>query len=221
MNTPESFISLENIKHYWPKSTDSLAVNKLSFDKNKSYFIQGSSGCGKSTLLNLISGILRPQEGSIYVEDTVINKLSESARDKFRAKNYGIIFQQFNLVPFLSVKENIELVYRNDDPKTNSKIEKLISQLNLPNNILNKKTKNLSIGQQQRVACIRAIINQPKIILADEPTSALDEQNQNIFVENLLQIKGSNDCTLIFVSHNKNLSKHFDITLEWEEIIKQ
>ncbi|MFB1034571.1 MAG: ATP-binding cassette domain-containing protein, partial [Sinobacterium sp.] len=167
--------------------------------------LYGDSGSGKSTLLNLLSGILAPQQGSIKLFGTDISQLSNSARDRFRAENIGVVFQQFNLVPYLTVAKNIELaVYlaKSSKQKLTGSIEELTSALKLPDSVLNTPVANLSVGQQQRVAIMRAFINSPQLLLIDEPTSALDNSAKDAFMTLLLDMCRAHNTTMIFVSHD-------------------
>jgi putative ABC transport system ATP-binding protein len=185
----------------------------------------GESGSGKSTLLSLICATLLADSGTVVIGGTEIKTLSGWARDRFRAEQIGVIFQQFNLLPFGSVLDNILLPLRfapirrrncNDAPRN---AVELCQDLGLPDNVETTKAANLSVGQQQRVAVARALIGQPPILIADEPTSSLDEANQDNFLEVLFEQVRAYNSTLLMVSHNPRLSEGFDRVLHMSEIV--
>jgi len=214
--TDNAIVELKNIHFRWPNDKhDTLAIEEFQIRENEHIFIKGDSGTGKTTLLNLLCGIHIANSGSITILDTQIEKLSIQARDRFRGKNLGVIFQQFNLLPFLSVKENIVLASGFSDSRA-SKVDnivdetkRLVDALDLPSNIINKKVSELSVGQQQRVAACRALFGAPPIIIADEPTSALDRKNSDLFLKLLFKEANTNKSTIIFVSHDEYTSTHF------------
>jgi putative ABC transport system ATP-binding protein len=207
-------IELRNVVHAY--GSDLSGHKALHFDEwsvggCEHVFLYGDSGSGKSTLLNLLSGILAPKKGSIKVLGTELSSLSNSQRDRFRAQNIGVVFQQFNLIPYLSVLKNIELAaYLAKSPKKDisTHISRMVSVLQLPHTILNTPVSRLSVGQQQRVAIMRAFINTPQLLLIDEPTSALDNSAKNAFMTYLLDMCQFHNTTMVFVSHDTGL-KHF------------
>jgi putative ABC transport system ATP-binding protein len=189
-----------------------LRFDEWTVEMGEHVFLYGDSGSGKSTLLNLLSGILLPQQGTISLFDTGITKLANSARDRFRAQNIGVVFQQFNLVPYLSVLKNIELAaYLAKSPTKHltRELDSLLNALKLPMTILNTPVANLSVGQQQRVAIMRAFINSPQLLLIDEPTSALDSTAKHAFMTHLLDMCHAHQTTLVFVSHDTGLKPFF------------
>ncbi|WP_158966232.1 ABC transporter ATP-binding protein [Paraglaciecola sp. L3A3] len=210
-------IELHDLKHSYGKrqgGSHALLFNRWSVETGQQVFLFGDSGSGKSTLLNLLSGILAPQQGSIKLFGTELGKLSNSQRDRFRAENIGVVFQQFNLIPYLSVAKNIELaVYLAKSSKQNldESIKQLMLALKLPKNLLHIPVSSLSIGQQQRVAIMRAFINSPKLMLIDEPTSALDNTAKHAFMTLLLEMCDANNTTMVFVSHDLELKRYFSI----------
>ncbi len=216
-----SLLQVENL--YFKYDTDrhfSLNINQFSVNQNSHVFIEGPSGCGKTTFLNILTGLLKPIDGHIHMTGTDITTLSAVKRDQFRADHFGIIFQLFNLIPYLSVLDNIIL------PCTFSQIKKekalkfsnslvdeakrLCKKLDIHKQLIEKPVQHLSIGQQQRVAIARALIGQPEIIIADEPTSALDPHLKEQFMAFLLMECTANNASLIFVSHDLSLKSHFD-----------
>lgn len=199
-----------------------LKVPDFSIEKNNSIFLEGPSGCGKTTFLNLLTGLTKPQKGHINILETTITKLNTIQCDQFRADHFGIIFQLFNLIPYLSVIENILLpctfspTKRKKALHISSTLEeeaiRLCIELDIHNELRKKPIYQLSIGQQQRVAIARALIGQPEIIIADEPTSALDQQRKEQFISLLLKECKKYNTTLIFVSHDITLKSYFKQT---------
>lgn len=175
-------------------------------------FLYGPSGSGKSTLLNLLCGIATPDSGSVIINETQINELTQSKRDKFRATHLGIVFQQFNLIPYLTVMQNLQLAVHLAKKGTLSKeeVEPMLAMLHLNISVLTKPVSDLSVGQRQRVAIMRSCINSPSLMLVDEPTSSLDTEARDGFMQMLMSLCELNQSSLIFVSHDKALRSHFD-----------
>ncbi len=209
-------LQLKEVRFRWPKqSTDLLYIPHLSIQKGQHLFIQGPSGSGKTTLLNLLTGINVPQSGSVTILGNNLAQLSNMQRDQFRADHLGVIFQQFNLLPYLSLVENVLLPCGfSKRKKANASdlqvtARDLLHQLNIPTDLFNKPVTQLSVGQQQRAAVARALIGNPEIVIADEPTSALDSNNRDRFLELLFQEADIHGSTLIFVSHDAQLAERF------------
>lgn len=198
-----------------------INIDQLEIKKGEKIFLYGPSGHGKSTLLNLIAGVLRPISGDLLVMGHNMNDLSPSKRDQFRGEKIGYIFQIFNLIPYLTIKENIILPCLVNKKRTTEdfhrQAEELIDALGLRDHI-HKKVTDLSIGQQQRVAAARALIGNPELVIADEPTSALDEQNTKEFMELLISLWQKKGFTLLFVSHDERLKTYFDRIISLSEI---
>jgi len=198
-------------------------INSLQIKEGEHLFLHGKSGSGKSTFLNLLCGILEPTYGEIEVLGTILGSLNAPAKDRFRADNYGTIFQQFNLLPYLSVEENISLACEFSAVKTShaknikEEIGSLLDALELSVDVTTP-AMNLSVGQQQRVAVARALIGKPKIIIADEPTSALDNDTKQSFMKLLFRQVEAQNSTLIFVSHDKSLSSRFNTVYDFSDI---
>lgn len=218
---PQRIIKLSNLVFSWPGQTQAtLDIHHLDIQPGEKLFIQGPSGSGKTSLLNLIGAVTAPTSGSIHVLDQNLGELKGSSRDQFRADHVGFIFQQFNLVPYLSMIENILLPChfslirkRRAAAEVNlvDQAMKLLSHLRLNDPALHKKSvTELSVGQQQRVAAARAVIGSPEIIIADEPTSALDEDSREFFVKLLFRECNESGSTLVFVSHDRSLGRFFD-----------
>jgi putative ABC transport system ATP-binding protein len=213
---------LQRVKFaYTPTSDTVIDIPVWQVAKGERIFLRGASGSGKSTLLNLLSGMLLSTEGEISVAGTVLNRLSARQRDRFRAQHIGVVFQQFNLIPYLSVMDNVLLAASfagGLSQKTRAKAEHLFAQVNLPASLYDHKAMSLSIGQQQRVAIVRALLNSPDILLVDEPTSALDADNRDAFMALLLKVVAEQEASLVFVSHDLNLAHFFEKTVELNEI---
>ena len=224
-------IHLSNIDFCWGSAKNDFRIRVKDFQlkKNESGILVGPSGAGKSTLLSILCGILSPQKGITQILGENIENMSDSERDRFRANHMGIIFQQFNLVPYLSAIDNVLLPLHFSptrrhasgkiESKTNAEAKRLLDVLGIASKTLGiQKAATLSIGQQQRVAAARAFIGSPELIIADEPTSSLDEKNQTEFLEQLFKQKDATGASLLMVSHNKNISKRFDRLIELEKI---
>jgi putative ABC transport system ATP-binding protein len=198
-----------------------INIDQLEINVGEKVFLYGPSGHGKSTLLNLTAGVLKASAGVVEVFGKDLTKISQSKRDHLRGEKIGYIFQIFNLIPYLTVKENITLPCVINKNRTkedyNLQAEELIDSLGMREHI-NKKVTDLSIGQQQRVACARALIGNPQMIIADEPTSALDEKNTREFMELLMREWEKRKFTLIFVSHDERLKSYFSRAISLPEI---
>lgn len=213
-----SVIELNDVVFCWPgASSPTLDIAHLQIARGEHLFVKGPSGCGKSTLLSLLTGINTATQGVVSLLGSDLSRLSASQRDRFRADHIGYIFQQFNLLPYLSVLDNVTLPchfsalrkQQVDDPLSH-KAQSLLERLHLPSALLNKSVTELSIGQQQRVAAARALMGEPQLIIADEPTSALDYDNREAFIALLREEAERVGSTLVFVSHDPTLEKLFE-----------
>ena len=226
MSVENNILEIKNLIFRWNKKNSfQLKINELVIEKKKKVILLGESGSGKSTLLNLISGIIDPDAGEIIISGTPVTSLSSRKKDFFRTENLGVIFQQFNIIEYLSPITNILLPsyftsFKNI--QTNLFSKRAISlgkKLGINKDVLfQDKSKDLSVGQQQRVAIIRALINSPKIILADEPTSALDLKNKEKFLSLLFEICEQEEISILMVSHDNIITKYFDEILLLENI---
>ena len=218
-------LKLRKVFFRWPgRSSFSLSLADLTVSYGEKLLLLGASGTGKSTLLSVISGTLLPDQGSVAIAKTEITNLSASARDRFRAEQLGVIFQQFNLLPFGSVADNILLplrfapIRRNRVKDAKSEVARLCAALGLPVDIGREKASSLSVGQQQRVAVARALIGHPPLIIADEPTLALDINSQDAFLDLLFTQAQTQGKSVVLVSHDERLGPRFDRILHMEEI---
>ncbi|WP_323063881.1 ABC transporter ATP-binding protein [Aeromonas jandaei] len=209
-------VEIRDLAFAWPGHEVVLDLPTLTIAKGERVFIKGPSGSGKSTLLGLLAGIQTANHGTLEVLGQPLAQLSGRARDHFRAANLGYIFQQFNLLPFLSVLDNVTAALT-FSPEKRSRLQatpqqearRLLAELQLPDEALHRPVHALSIGQQQRVAAARALIGSPPLVIADEPTSALDTDNRAAFIKLLFEECDKQGSTLIFVSHDPHLEPLF------------
>ena len=214
-------IELRDVRYAWPGApTDCLAIDTLSVAAGRTLFLHGPSGGGKSTLLGLLAGVLLPSRGSVSLLGTCWSDLSGARRDAFRADHVGYIFQQFNLLPYLSVLDNVLLPCRFsalrreratlDAGTPTASAQQLLQRVGLAPALWARPAAQLSVGQQQRVAAARALIGRPEVLIADEPTSALDADRREDFMALLLEACRAAGSTLVFVSHDERLAARFD-----------
>lgn len=209
-------VSIQNLRFSYPSqsATTVLDIPSWSVADGESVFIHGPSGTGKSTLLNLLAGILPCDTGRLDVLGQALHTMSGRQRDRFRAQHIGFVFQQFNLIPYLNVLDNVLLgAYFAKRKTSNNDARQLLQGLQLDSELCLKKASELSVGQQQRVAIARALISQPELLIVDEPTSALDSENRDIFMQLLLELVQAHNMTLLFVSHDLSLDQGFDRTV--------
>ncbi len=212
-------LTLTDICFGWPEQPVLIDIQHFEISRGEKVFLYGPSGSGKSTLLNLISGIQQPLSGCVSALGTSFGALNSRQRDRFRADHLGLIFQQFNLLPYLSVQDNVLLPCGFSDLRRKRVIDTygsevagataLLERLGL-GSLMDREVARLSIGQQQRVAAARALIGEPELIIADEPTSALDTDSRARFIELLSEQSELSNSSLLFVSHDLSLASHFD-----------
>ena len=208
---------------YLYKHGKTIEFPDIEIETGQRLLISGFSGCGKTTLLSLIAGALRLQEGSINFNDNDYSDMSSMSLDKFRADHIGYIFQTLNLIPFLSVSENIALGVRFSQSRKSKvsnlsqEVVRLVSSLGLEREALKIPVSRLSVGQQQRVAAARALIGKPDLILADEPTSALDSDTTKKFLNEVMETFDSNKQAIIMVSHDASIAPYFDTVIDFNE----
>ena len=222
-------IEIRQLRYAWPRAAgDCIAIDTLTLDAGTTLFLHGPSGSGKSTLLGLMAGVLKPGAGRIRLLGHDIGALSGAARDRFRADHVGYIFQQFNLLPYLSVLDNVLLACRfsarraaraaEADGSAEAAAESLLARIGLARPLWTRRATALSVGQQQRVAAARALIGRPEIVIADEPTSALDTALRDGFMALLLDACRTAGSTLVFVSHDERLAARFERRLALAEL---
>lgn len=216
-------ISIRDLKFGYAQSQQTqlvLDIAALDFAKGETVFLFGSSGSGKTTLLEILAGVLKENSGTIQYLKNDFHLLSQIQRDQFRSENIGYIFQQFNLIPYLTVKENIRLPFLFNNKKIDETFYlTLLEELGL-RKIENQLAQNLSVGQQQRVAAARAMIIKPQVILADEPTSALDYDHREKFLNLIFDLVRQIQATLIFVSHDRSIMHLFNRQIELSQFNK-
>lgn len=209
-------LTLQNIVYSWPGQAPILHIDHLTIARGEQVFLFGPSGSGKTTLLNIMAGICQPQQGEVCVLGSALSTFSPRRRDRFRAQHIGIIFQQFNLIPYLSVLDNLLLrgEFLSVKPaQLRAQALDLLQQLNMQR-YTSHYARQLSVGQQQRVAVARALLGAPQLIIADEPTSALDADNRESFLQLLFASATQLNASIIFVSHDKSLSHRFAKSLD-------
>ncbi len=218
-------ISLRDLTFSYPRGSQILSIPDLDITRGERIFLHGPSGSGKTTLLSLLSGMLTPTAGTINVLGHDFARLSASARDTIRGSSIGYIFQGFNLVPYLSTRENISLPCQLH-PERRARIQgaslfeevsRLAARLGVLTH-LEAPVTQLSVGQQQRVAIARAVIGMPPLLIADEPTSALDTDSRDSFLTLLVEMTQESGATLLFVSHDRGLATQFDRSLSLASI---
>jgi len=224
----ETILLLSAVRFAWSDAAPPLlAIDALKLARGERMFVRGPSGSGKSTLLNLVAGVVTPQHGSVKLLGTETAALTGAARDRFRADHIGYIFQMFNLIPYLSVIENVWLPCRfsarrraqvlASGTSVEAEAARLLRQLDLDSEALHRPVTKLSVGQQQRVAAARALIGAPEVVIADEPTSALDADRRAAFLDLLFRQCERERTALLFASHDASLAPLFDRTIELSE----
>lgn len=191
-----------------------LECDEISIDAATSLAIMGPSGCGKSTLLGLLAGLALPTQGSVTIGDVVLSELSERQRVKFRRRVLGMVYQADNLLPHLTVEENVGLQLAISRPDTDvGDPSALLDRLGL-GALAKRLPDQLSGGQRQRVAVARAIVHRPAVILADEPTGALDGESADRVIELLVEVQRVIGATLVVVTHDPAIAAHLDRTVQ-------
>lgn len=221
-------LELNELGFAWPNQAELLDIPKFELARNQSLFLKGPSGSGKTTLLGLIGGVQKAQRGTVRLLGSDLATLSSGARDRHRVDHTGYIFQQFNLLPFLSVAENVSLPCRFSTLRAERARQRhgsvaqatasLLVHLGLSEALFERRAEALSIGQQQRVAAARALIGQPELVIADEPTSALDADSREAFLQLLFAECREAGSSLLFVSHDQSLAPLFDRSLSLSDL---
>jgi putative ABC transport system ATP-binding protein len=222
-------LDIDNLMFRWPRARSAcLDIPRFRVARGERVFLFGPSGSGKTTLLGLIGGVLVAQSGNVRILTTTLNKVPAAARDRFRVDHIGFVFQQFNLLPHLSVLDNVLLPCRFSARRRSrataagltlqQEAQRLFTHLDLDPELHRRAVSALSVGQQQRAAVARALIGQPDLIIADEPTSALDAERQDGFLNLLLRECDAAGTTVLFVSHDRRLAARFDRTVALSDI---
>jgi putative ABC transport system ATP-binding protein len=218
----------EALRFAWPgASAPCIDIEHLKIEAGEAVFLHGPSGCGKSTLLSLLAGVLVANAGRVTLLGQDWAALSGAARDRQRVAHVGYIFQQFNLLPYLSVLDNVLLPCRfsarrreqaGREGGARAQAAQLLEAMGLPQTLWKRQAMQLSVGQQQRVAAARALIGHPEVVIADEPTSALDEDRREAFLDVLVEACRANRSALVFVSHDQRIAARFGRHLLLPEI---
>ena len=221
-------VALHDLRFGWPGHAPVIDIADFSIAAGERVFLAGPSGSGKSTLLGLIGGVLQADSGAITVLGSELSDLSTAERDRRRSDYVGFIFQLFNLLPYLSVIENVTLTCRfsarrkeralRNAATPEAEAARLLQNLGIPADMHTRRVTDLSIGQQQRVAAARALIGAPELLVADEPTSALDHDLRSRFIDLLLGECSANGSAVLFVSHDLSLGPQFDRQVALGEI---
>ena len=215
-------IELSDLRFRWHRDAQ-LVLNIQAFEvrAGERIFLEGASGSGKTTLLNILGGVTVPESGRATINGTHISDLNGANRDQFRADHMGIVFQMFNLIPYLSPMDNVVLPCRfskqrmaaAEQRSASVTIEalRLLRHMGLDGNMVSARpASEFSTGQQQRIAVARALIGAPLLVIADEPTSALDHAVRSTFMDLMFEEVRANNTTLLFVSHDPQLAARFD-----------
>ena len=213
-------VAVRELRFRYPGAdSDALAIDSFDVAAGERVFVRGASGCGKTTLLSLMAGVLLPSSGTVASSGQAWQELSPARRDRLRADRIGYIFQQFNLLPYLSVLDNVLLPCRfslvrseragASGEQIRAAAERLLVRMGLGAEFARRDASALSVGQQQRVAAARALIGSPELVIADEPTSALDEDLRESFMHVLLEATAEAGSALVFVSHDSRLAARF------------
>ncbi|RZL86777.1 MAG: ABC transporter ATP-binding protein [Variovorax sp.] len=212
-------LAAESLRFTWPGAdAPCIDIERLDIAAGEAVFLHGPSGCGKSTLLSLLAGVLVAGAGRVALLGQDWASLSGAARDRQRVAHVGYIFQQFNLLPYLSVLDNVLLPCRfsarrmaqaSREGSAHEQAQQLLERMGLDVNLWRRQAMQLSVGQQQRVAAARALIGHPEVVIADEPTSALDEDRREAFLDVLVAACEANRSALVFVSHDQRIAARF------------
>ena len=221
-------LEIDDLGFAWPGQSELLDIPHFALEVGERVFLKGPSGSGKTTLLGLLGGVQKAGRGRVRLLGRDLGQLSAAARDRYRVDHSGYIFQQFNLLPFLGVRENVEMPCRFSSLRAqrarqrHGSVEKaavlLLERLGLAPDLQQRRADSLSIGQQQRVAAARALIGQPELVIADEPTSSLDADSREAFLALLFEECRDAGASLLFVSHDQSLAGLFDRSLDLHQL---
>ena len=217
-------IAINNLEFLYPTGNFFLHIPEFSVEKHEKVAVIGPSGTGKTTMLNLVAGIIVPDRGSINVNDTVVDQLNDARRRQFRITRIGFVFQDFELLDYLNVYDNILHPYRitkalNLDPPVRQRARMLAEEMGIGDK-LKRRANDLSQGEKQRAAICRALLPQPRLILADEATGNLDPENKTRILDLLFRAVKEHGTTLLAVTHDHELLKRFDRVVDFRDFRK-
>ncbi len=213
-------IQLNELRFRYPRSAFQLELPDLKIEQGEKVAVVGPSGCGKTTLLNLIAGINVPDAGSVAINDQVTSRLSDAKRRDFRISQFGMVFQQFELVDYLDLLNNILLPFLINssltlDRNVRQRARQLAAEMGLEDK-LKRRPDQLSQGEKQRGAICRALVTEPQIVLADEPTGNLDPRNKQVILDLMFRQVEKNRQTLVVVTHDMSILEGMDRVLDFE-----
>ena len=218
-------LEIRSMKFNYGEGSFCLSIPELEIQSGEHVAFIGSSGLGKTTLLRLLAGIVTPQSGTINAGDIGINRMSDAGRRSFRISQIGFVFQDFRLIDYLNIRENMLLPYRlNTTLNLNENVEKRLiklAEILLLTDKLLSPIDELSQGEQQRTAIGRALLPKPRLILADEPTGNLDPASKTRIVDLLFEQVRENECTLVMVTHDHSLLERFDRVIDFTKFHSQ
>lgn len=221
MENENLILQIRDLHFQYPASDFKIEISDIKITQGSKIAISGKSGSGKTTLIHLISGILRPQSGEILFYDKLITDMNDKEIRKHRISNIGFIFQEFELLEYLNVMDNLILPYKINkslvlDAEIKDKAKEIANRIGIGNK-LDQHPKQLSGGERQRLAIARALITSPPLIIADEPTGNLDEKTSNIVMDEITDQVSYTNSTLIMISHNNELISSFDEIIDIQE----
>tara|TARA_B100000927_G_C16433600_1_gene456658 strand:- start:269 stop:958 length:690 start_codon:yes stop_codon:yes gene_type:complete len=221
MENENLILQIRDLHFQYPASDFKIEISDIKITQGSKIAISGKSGSGKTTLIHLISGILKPQSGEILFYDKSITDMNDKEIRKHRISNIGFIFQEFELLEYLNVMDNLILPYKINkslvlDAEIKDKAKEIANRIGIGNK-LDQHPKQLSGGERQRLAIARALITSPPLIIADEPTGNLDEKTSNIVMDEITDQVSYTNSTLIMISHNNELISSFDETIDIQE----
>ena len=221
MENENLILQIRDLHFQYPASDFKIEISDIKITQGSKIAISGKSGSGKTTLIHLISGILKPQSGEILFYDKSITDMNDKEIRKHRISNIGFIFQEFELLEYLNVMDNLILPYKINkslvlDAEIKDKAKEIANRIGIGNK-LDQHPKQLSGGERQRLAIARALITSPPLIIADEPTGNLDEKTSNIVMDEITDQVSYTNSTLIMISHNNELISSFDVIIDIQE----
>lgn len=221
MENENLILQIRDLHFQYPASDFKIEISDIKITQGSKIAISGKSGSGKTTLIHLISGILKPQSGEILFNDKSITDMNDKEIRKHRISNIGFIFQEFELLEYLNVMDNLILPYKINkslvlDTEIKDKAKEIANRIGIGNK-LDQHPKQLSGGERQRLAIARALITSPPLIIADEPTGNLDEKTSNIVMDEITDQVSYTNSTLIMISHNNELISSFDEIIDIQE----